>query len=121
MLLIGEIAQQSGLAPSAIRYYEELGLIEPAGRASGRRLFPESAAQRLRAITAAREAGFSLEEIHRLLDSQAEGTDEWVGLVEAKIADLGDRIKRLRVIRATLRDSLTCGCRVWDDCPILLP
>ena len=60
MLLIGEVAQRAGVATSAIRYYEELGLIEPAGRDSGRRLFPESAPRRLRAITAAREAGFSL-------------------------------------------------------------
>lgn len=121
VLLIGEVARQSGLATSAIRYYEDQGLITPASRAAGRRLFTESAARRLRAITAAREAGFSLDEIHRLLDSQAEGTDEWVKLVEAKIAELGDLMKRLRAIQATLKDSLTCGCKAWDDCPILLP
>ncbi|HET6875762.1 MAG TPA: MerR family transcriptional regulator [Acidimicrobiales bacterium] len=121
MLLIGEVANRSGLAASAIRYYEEPGLIGPAERASGRRLFPESAARRLRAIRAAREAGFSLDEIRRLLDSQAEGSDEWIELVEAKIAELAGRARRLRAIQKTLRESLTCGCRAWDDCPILLP
>lgn len=121
MLLIGEVAQRSGVATSAIRYYEGLGLIQPAGRASGRRLFPESAARRLRAITAAREAGFSLDEIQRLLDSQAEGTNDWVDLVEGKIGEIDQRIKRLRAVKRTLRDSLSCGCSAWDDCPILLP
>jgi MerR family redox-sensitive transcriptional activator SoxR len=120
MLLIGELAQRAGMAPSAIRYYEEIGLVEPAGRESGRRLFPESMANRLRAITAAQEAGFTLEEIRRLLNSQAEGRGEWRALVEAKIDEVEARLDRLRTIAATLRESLTCGCRAWDECPIVL-
>lgn len=120
MLLIGQVAEQSGLATSAIRYYEDLGLIETATRVSGRRHFPESTPRRLRAITAAREAGFTLEEIQRLLDSQAEGTQEWIELVEAKLGEIRSRLRRLRGIEKTLRDSLTCGCQAWDECPILL-
>lgn len=120
MLLIGEVAERSGIATSAIRYYEELGLVRPTSRKSGRRLFAESAANRLRAITAAREAGFSLEEIRRLLDSQAEGTMEWRDLVEAKVAEVMSRIDRLQAIASTLRESLACGCGAWDECTILL-
>ena len=120
MLLIGEVAERSGVATSAIRYYQELGLIEPVRRESGRRVFADSAANRLRAITAAREAGFSLEEIRGLLDSQAQGSQEWRGLVEAKIAEVCSRIERLQAIEATLRDSLSFGCRAWDECPIVL-
>jgi len=117
-LPIGEVARRSGLATSAIRYYQELGLISPIGHASGRRRFGESAAGRLRAITAARQAGFSLEQIRRLLDSQAEGTVEWRELVTGKITEVRARIERLQAIEATLRDSLTCGCRAWDECPL---
>lgn len=120
MLLIGELAARSGVASSAIRYYEELGLIAPARRESGRRVYGESAANRVRAIAAAREAGFSLHEIRCLFDSQAEGTDAWRALVEAKIAELQARIARLQAVELTLRDSLGCGCRVWDECPALL-
>lgn len=120
MLLIGQVAEQSGLATSAIRYYEGLGLIDAATRVSGRRHFPESTPRRLRAITAAREAGFTLEEIHRLLESQAEGNGEWIDLVEAKLGEVRIRLRRLRAIEKTLRDSLTCGCRAWDECRILL-
>lgn len=120
MLLIGDLAEQAGLAASAIRYYEELGLVRPVGREAGRRLFAESAANRLRAITAAQEAGFSLDEYRRLLDSQTEGTDEWRELVVAKAAQVRSRIERLQAIEQTLRESLKCGCAAWDDCPILL-
>jgi DNA-binding transcriptional MerR regulator len=120
LLLIGEVAQRSGLAASTIRYYEELGLVRPIGREAGRRLFDESAANRLRAVAAAQEAGFSLEEIRRLLDSQAEGSTGWRTLVQAKIGDVEARIERLRTIADTLRGSLDCGCRAWDECPILV-
>ena len=120
VLLIGDLAERAGLAPSAIRYYEQQGLIRPVGREAGRRLFAESAANRLRAITGAREAGFSLEEIRRLLDSQAEGTEVWRDLVVAKVAQVRSRIERLEVIEATLRESLECGCGAWDECPIVI-
>jgi MerR family redox-sensitive transcriptional activator SoxR len=119
MLLIGEVAEQAGVATSAIRYYEELGLVRPLRRESGRRLFGDEAAARLRSITAAREAGFSLEEIRRLLDSQSGGTGEWRTLVEAKIASVEERVERLRAVAQILRDSLECGCRAWDECPIV--
>ena len=120
MLLIGEVAQQTGLATSAIRYYEDLGLIAKATRVSGRRHFIDSTPRRLRAITAAREAGFTLNEIHRLLDSQAEGNQDWIELVQAKIAEIRSRRRRLKDIEQTLQESLTCGCQAWDECPILL-
>ena len=118
-LSIGEVAERSGLATSAIRYYEERGLIRPLGRQSGHRRFSPSAARRLRAITAAREAGFSLEQIRDLLDSQAEGSGDWRGLVEGRIAEVRARIERLETIEAALSDSLRCGCRAWDECPIV--
>ncbi len=117
-LPIGEVARRSGLATSAIRYYQELGLVSPVGHASGRRRFDEAAAGRLRAITAARQAGFSLDQIRRLLDSQAEGSAEWRELVADKITEVRARIERLQAVEATLRDSLTCGCRAWDECPL---
>jgi DNA-binding transcriptional MerR regulator len=120
------IVQRSGLATSAIRYYEELGLLQPTGgllqptgRQSGRRVYNDTAAARLRAITAAREAGFSLEEIRALLDSQAEVTNDWRRLVNDKITEVESRIARRQAIGATLRASLDCGCQAWDECPIL--
>lgn len=121
MLLIGEVAEMSGLATSAIRYYEQLGLIDPPARHNGRRLFADNAWSRLKAITAARDAGFSLDEVRRLLDSQAEGTDDWRALVEEKIREVEDRAERLAAISSILRESLECGCSAWDQCTLLVP
>jgi len=121
MLLIGEVAELAGVSTSAIRYYEQLGLIGPAARVSGRRVFPENAWSRLKAITAARDAGFSLDEVRRLLDSQSEGTEDWRALVEEKIRDVQDRARRLGAISEILRESLECGCSAWDQCTLLVP
>jgi len=118
VLLIGEIAQSAGVATSAIRYYEEIGLVQPLRREGGRRIFGDQAVNRVRAITAAREAGFSLDEIRRLLGSQLEGTEEWRALVEDKITGVEGCIVRLQAITKILRESLDCGCRAWDECPI---
>lgn len=121
MLTIGEVAELSGVSASAIRYYEQLGLIGPAARQSGKRVFAENAWSRLKAITAARDAGFSLDEVRRLLDSQAEGTDDWRALVEEKIRDVEERVRRLGAVSEILRESLGCGCSAWDQCTLLVP
>ena len=105
------------MTTSAIRYYEQVGLVRPRRRESGRRLFGKEAAARLRTIMAARKAGFTLDEIRRLLDSQSEGTADWRGLVEAQIATVEASVDRLRVVAEVLRHSLECGCGAWDECP----
>lgn len=119
--MIGEVAELCGLSTSAIRYYEKLGLIGPAGREGGRRLFDEEAPARLKAISAACEAGFSLDEVRRLLDSQSEGTQDWRDLVEEKIHDVEALVQRLAAISRVLRESLECGCSAWDRCTLLVP
>jgi DNA-binding transcriptional MerR regulator len=78
-----------------------------------------SAASQLKAIAAARPAGFSLEEIRCLLDSRAEGTVEWREKAESTIAEVRTRIEQLQSIEAILRESLECGCGAWDECPII--
>src|SRR5438067_11013276 len=66
-LLIGEVARLSGKAPSAIRYYEEVGLLEAPERISGRRRYPHTVVRRLAVIETAQRAGLSLDEIRLLL------------------------------------------------------
>jgi MerR family transcriptional regulator, redox-sensitive transcriptional activator SoxR len=120
VLLIGEVAERTGVATSAIRYYEEVGLVQSLRREAERRVFADQAVNRLRAIVGAREAGFSVEEIRRLLDSRADGTDGWSALVEEKIISVEERVDRLQAIARTLRESLDCGCRAWDECSIVM-
>jgi MerR family redox-sensitive transcriptional activator SoxR len=115
VLSIGELAARSGVAVSAIRYYEELGLLAPAERVSGRRRFDEAALDRLRAITAAQDAGFQLAEIALLFD----GTRRH-DLVEEKLAEVRARIRRLQKVAAALEQAAECGCSSLDHCPIVL-
>ncbi|HEX2038959.1 MAG TPA: MerR family transcriptional regulator [Acidimicrobiales bacterium] len=115
MLSIGELAARSGVAVSAIRYYEELGLLPPAERVSGRRQFDEAAVERLRAIGAAQEAGFQLAEIAMLFDG-ARRHD----LVQEKLAEVRARIRRLEKVAAALERAAQCGCSSLDHCPIVL-
>ena len=65
---IGEVARRAGVSPSAIRYYESVGLVEPERRSSGRRLYGEVAVERLALISFAKGAGFTLDEVRQLID-----------------------------------------------------
>jgi len=117
VLLIGEVAEQAGMSTSAIRYYEQIGLVRPIRRESGRRLFGDEVIARLRAISAARAAGFTLDEIRQLLDSQSEETADWRGLVETQIASVEARVDQLQSVAEILRNSPECECRAWNECP----
>lgn len=88
---IGELAKQTGLAASAIRFYESKGLLKVGSRQSnGYRDYPEEAVTVLRIITDAQHAGFSLEEIAQLLPDEASTWkhDELLGALRKKIADI---------------------------------
>ncbi|MDB4941364.1 MAG: regulatory protein MerR [Labilithrix sp.] len=110
---IGELAERAGVRPSAIRYYEEVGLLRRAPRVSGRRVYAEEDARRLRTVLAATRAGFSLAEIRRLvpaLESGHRGAARWQALARAKVADLGAAIQELEAMRSRLHMALTCAC-----------
>src|SRR5262245_41942989 len=73
-LTISEVARQVGLEPSAIRYYEHLGILPRADRCSGQRRYDRTVLYRLAVVQRARQAGFTLEEIKTLFVGFAEGT-----------------------------------------------
>ena len=66
-IAIGELARRTGLASSALRYYERVGLLSPAGRAGGRRHYGASSAERVALIQLCQDAGFTLREIRALV------------------------------------------------------
>lgn len=113
---IGVIAESSGIAVSAVRYYAEIGVITAAGRVGGKRRFDPDTVGRVSFIRRAREAGFSLDEIRTILDDQSGG---WRDLVGAKIAELGERRDRLDAMIAMLGEIQECGCRAVASCPRL--
>jgi MerR family redox-sensitive transcriptional activator SoxR len=106
-LSIGEVARRSGKAPSAIRYYESIGLIPPARRASGRRFFPEGTVRTLHVIDTARSVGLTLREIKALLAG------------DAQLRDLAARrLAALDAQRAWLAHAADCTCVEVDDCAL---
>ncbi|MER6450084.1 MerR family transcriptional regulator [Streptomyces venezuelae] len=118
---IGELARQVGMQPSALRYYESVGLLPPAERASGRRVYPAGTVRRLALIRMAQRAGFTLAEIRGLLDGDAErgATRQWRALAERKLPELDVVIEQTRILRAAVADCLACGCMNFEKCALL--
>lgn len=113
LLTIGEVAATVGLAVSAVRYYDEIGLIDTTSRVGGQRRFDPETVGRLNFVRRAQEAGFSLEEIHLILHDTAGG---WRELVDAKLAELHERRDRLDTMISMLTEIQSCGCHVVATC-----
>jgi MerR family transcriptional regulator, redox-sensitive transcriptional activator SoxR len=99
---IGEVARRSGLRPSAIRYYEKLGLLPKAERPQGRRRYGAQVLQRLSILRFARYVGFSLSETKLLLDGfdQRPPSQRWHRLAQRKLTQLNVLIAHANSIRS---------------------
>jgi MerR family redox-sensitive transcriptional activator SoxR len=120
-LSIGEVARLSGKAPSAIRYYEEVGLVGRPERSSGRRRYPRAVVRTLAVIETAQRAGLSLEEIRVLLQaspSNHAATEKLREVAEQKLPELREAIQRAQIVRDWLEDAARCHCPTLDDCPL---
>src|SRR5215204_5791278 len=82
---IGEVARRTGVATSALRYYERIGLLSPAERVGQRRHYSPSSAESVALIRLCQDAGFTLAEIGRLLAAWSRGSRAWSRLAERKI------------------------------------
>jgi DNA-binding transcriptional MerR regulator len=82
VLTIGEVAERAGVATSALRYYDELGLLPPAARVSGRRRYTEDAVARVGAILLLSDVGFTLAEVGTILASRRESPTAWHALAD---------------------------------------
>jgi DNA-binding transcriptional MerR regulator len=116
---IGQLARAAGVPTSTVRYYERVGLLQPAGRTAGNyRLYDEGAFEQLRFIRAAQATGFVLEDIIYLLnfrpDDPAVCHDVQV-LIEERLADLEKRMADLRHVERVLRATLQrCRKTEWQ-------
>lgn len=118
-LRIGDVAKRTGLRPSAIRYYEDRKLIAPAGRSGGSRRYDERSVDRLALIGFAKDAGFTLAEIRKLISGFTDGTpasERWHLLAARKLADLDRAAERIEAMRAILKRAIRCGCMDLDEC-----
>ena len=116
LLPIGEVAKTSGISVSAVRYYEEIGVISSATRFGGKRRFDPATIGRVSLIRRAQEAGFSLEESGTILDDE---TGIWRVLVDDKLIELTERKDRLETMISMLAEIRECGCGAVAACPLV--
>ena len=113
LLSIGELAARTGVATTALRFYDELGLVRPKVRVSGRRRYAESAEVEVGVVLFLREVGFSLAEIGALLG----GGKSWKEAMDRKLAELAEQQHRLDVARAALEHARRCPAGEPVQCP----
>lgn len=118
-LSIGDLARQAGVRPSALRYYESVGLLAPPMRVSGRRVYEAGALDVLRLIQLAKGAGFSVAEIRKLLngfDRTTPASARWQTMAGRKLEDVNALIERAERMRDLLEKLLTCRCVQLAEC-----
>lgn len=121
---IGEVVKRSGLPAKTIRFYEDIGLVQPtARRANGYRDFDDGDLHELRFVARARSLGFSVEHCRTLLDlyrDRSRTSAEVKAIAAARVADIDRKIAELVAMRATL-EHLIERCHGDDrpECPIL--
>ncbi len=120
-LTIGQVAARAGINDSAIRYYERHGLLPEPERVSNQRRYTDETIQRLGIIDAAKQAGFSLDEVRVLLDSTDQGApahEQLRELAERKLPEVDALIDRVQTMRRWLMTATTCGCDTLDACAL---
>lgn len=118
-MTISQVARRVGLRPSAIRYYEQLGIVSAPERQSGQRRYDDTAVYRLAAVQRARQAGFTLDEIRRLFFGFRVGThasQRWRKLAERKLAELELVAREIEAMQQILRRLQKCRCESLEKC-----
>ena len=124
-LTIGEVAARSGVAPSALRFYESRGLITAARTSGNQRRYDRAVLRRIALIQAGRAAGIPLERLrHALAELPTDRTPtrrDWERLSSAWRDDIDRRIATLQALRSRLSTCIGCGCLSIDACALLNP
>ena len=124
-LSIGEVATRSGVAPSALRFYEREGLIASTRTDGNQRRYERAVLRRIAFIQAGRAAGIPLAEVNaalaRLPASRTPSRRDWERLSNRWRADLDERIATLQALRDRLTTCIGCGCLSIDRCELLNP
>ncbi|WP_255949601.1 MerR family DNA-binding transcriptional regulator [Streptomyces odontomachi] len=108
LLTIGELARRTGVTTSALRYYEEVGLLPAPARISGQRRYPESAARVVGTILLYSDAGFTLAEQRTLMAPRTSTSGAWERLARHKLTELDEQIARAQAAREAIRHGLRC-------------
>lgn len=119
-LTISEVARQVGLQASAIRYYEQIGLLPRAERVSGQRRYDATALYRLATVQRARQLGFTLDEIRQLFfgfRNVTRASARWRVLSARKLGELDQQLRSIKQVQRLLRKMMqNCHCETLDQC-----
>jgi len=125
LLTIGEVTRRSGVAASALRFYEERGLIASERAGSGHRRYPRAVLRRIAFIVFAQKVGLTLEEIGAELGKLPGGRTptrrDWSRLSAGWTERIDDRIAELERLRVGLTECIGCGCLSLDRCRMANP
>jgi MerR family transcriptional regulator, redox-sensitive transcriptional activator SoxR len=125
LLTIGEVSRRSGVAASALRYYDERGLISSERAGGGHRRFPRPVLRRIAFIVFAQRIGLTLDEIQselaKLPAGRAPGRRDWSRLSAGWAARIDERIAELERLRNGLTECIGCGCLSLDRCRLANP
>ena len=123
---IGEVARSAGVRPSALRYYEGVGLLPPPERANGRRRYDaellREVLDRLEVVRVAQQAGFTISEIRTLLDGFSEDTppsERWRLLAQDKLPEVEALLERALGMKDLLERGLRCECLRLEECSLV--
>lgn len=125
MLSIGELAARSGVAPSALRYYERLGLIRARRTSGNQRRYEPSQLRRVAFVRIAAQVGLSLDEVRQALDSLPDSRTptraDWERLSRRWRQRLDEQIELLQRLRDDLTSCIGCGCLSLKSCALYNP
>lgn len=124
-LSIGEVSERSGVAVSALRFYEDKGLIHSRRNAGNQRRYAREVLRRVSVIKVAQRIGVPLSEIHDALmalpERRTPTAADWQNLSDRWRAHLDDRIDKLTKLRDQLDGCIGCGCLSLEVCPLRNP
>ena len=125
LLTIGEVSRRSGVAASALRFYEDRGLIASERAGSGHRRYPRPVLRRIAFIVFAQRVGLTLEEIGaelaKLPPDRAPTRRDWARLTKTWSGRIDDRIAELQRLQRGLTECIGCGCLSLDRCRLANP
>jgi MerR family redox-sensitive transcriptional activator SoxR len=125
LLTISEVSRRSGVASSALRFYEQRGLIDSERAGSGHRRYPRSVLRRIAFVVFAQRVGLTLdeigEELSKLPPDRAPTRQDWSRLSSGWTSRIDERIAELERLKSGLTECIGCGCLSLDRCQLANP
>ncbi len=121
-MTIGQVAAKAGIRPSALRYYESVGLLPKARRVSGQRRYGPEVLRWLVGIRFSQQAGFTLAEIRKLFHGfarSAKPSERWGALARQKLVEIEALIRQATVMKRLLAEGIRCHCESLRECTLL--